>query len=237
MESGDKFGKLTVVSFIKRGDGRRRRMMVECKCECGQEYYAERYNLTSGKVTSCGCSQHKGRPTVDISGQRFGNLVVTKQIGWSEPKKSGCRRSLWECNCDCGKTVNVTSNELRTGNTRSCGCILTAYLHRATPISVVNRMRFEAIKAGKVWTISDDEAYDLVTADCHYCGVAPQVGGSRNKHVKRNGIDRVDSQKGYVTGNVVPCCKRCNVAKNDQTYDEYLAQVKASYEHLFKNQA
>ena len=42
---------------------------------------------------------------IDIRGQRFGRLVAQRQIGYS-----GDRKALWECLCDCGKTVNVVNN-------------------------------------------------------------------------------------------------------------------------------
>lgn len=54
-----------------------------------------------------------------------------------------------------------------------------------------------------------------------------------------NGIDRVDSKKGYVAGNVVTCCRNCNQAKSDKSIDEFeewairLAEqikIKRSYE-------
>ena len=37
-----------------------------------------------------------------------------------------------------------------------------------------------------------------------------------------SGIDRKNPARGYVLDNVVPCCKRCNYAKNDFSYDEHL---------------
>ncbi len=57
---------------------------------------------------------------VDITGQRFGRLTVRK------PTKKYRRKYyiFWECLCDCGKTVFVTSNDLQTGNTKACGCLV-----------------------------------------------------------------------------------------------------------------
>ena len=56
---------------------------------------------------------------VDLTGQRFGKLVVVKDVG----RKNG--GVLWECLCDCGKHTNVVSNNLAIGNTESCGCMTT----------------------------------------------------------------------------------------------------------------
>lgn len=55
---------------------------------------------------------------IDLTGQRFGKLVV---IGRNESKKYK-NRPLWQCKCDCGNITNVPTSALRSGNTKSCGC-------------------------------------------------------------------------------------------------------------------
>lgn len=54
----------------------------------------------------------------DITGQRFGRLVAIKSIGSNKHKQR-----IWECICDCGKTTNVYTALLLSGNTKSCGCL------------------------------------------------------------------------------------------------------------------
>lgn len=54
---------------------------------------------------------------IDLTGQKFGRLTVIKKVGCSKNKSI-----LWLCKCDCGNEVVVTSNNLRTGNSTSCGC-------------------------------------------------------------------------------------------------------------------
>ena len=48
-----------------------------------------------------------------------------------------------------------------------------------------------------------------------------------------NGIDRVDSSKGYVEDNVVSCCKYCNTAKNTMSRDEFFKWIKRVYEYNY----
>lgn len=57
-----------------------------------------------------------GRPKVDISGKRFGRLVVLHPCG------SKGHSALWLCLCDCGMHTEVPGPQLRSGNTKSCGC-------------------------------------------------------------------------------------------------------------------
>lgn len=63
---------------------------------------------------------------IDISGCKFGRLTVV-----SLDKSTG-RRSFWLCKCDCGKETIVMKDNLRNGNTRSCGCIKTENPPRKT---------------------------------------------------------------------------------------------------------
>lgn len=53
----------------------------------------------------------------DFTGQQFGRLLILGPIG-----KDKYGNYIWLCVCDCGKTHYVTSNNLRNGSTKSCGC-------------------------------------------------------------------------------------------------------------------
>lgn len=57
----------------------------------------------------------------DITGQRFGRLVATERVGYK--MRSGCKAVVWRCKCDCGNFVEVVGIDLRSGHTKSCGCI------------------------------------------------------------------------------------------------------------------
>ena len=60
---------------------------------------------------------------VDLSGKRFGRLIVLQE---EEPHytKGGSKKRMWLCKCDCGKTKIVNGNSLVCGRTKSCGCLL-----------------------------------------------------------------------------------------------------------------
>lgn len=57
-------------------------------------------------------------PKEDLTGQRFARLVILRL----HPEKRGKRRA-YECRCDCGETIVVVGESLKSTNTRSCGCI------------------------------------------------------------------------------------------------------------------
>ncbi len=58
--------------------------------------------------------------TVDLIGERYGRLTVIAKSGQEKEKH---RRSLWLCECDCGKQKIVTTDHLKSGSTKSCGCL------------------------------------------------------------------------------------------------------------------
>lgn len=54
-----------------------------------------------------------------LIGQRFGRLIVTGRAKYH----SQYGRRWWSCLCDCGKKTIVSSGQLRSGHTKSCGCL------------------------------------------------------------------------------------------------------------------
>lgn len=56
------------------------------------------------------------RQTENLNGQRFGRFVV---IGLA-PRRN---RTVWLCICDCGTVKIVGAYDLKSGNTKSCGCL------------------------------------------------------------------------------------------------------------------
>lgn len=98
---------------------------------------------------------------------------------------------------------------------------------------------------GREFSLSLEKFVALITASCHYCGCPPTVltaGISKSKsgkirrawasRIAKNGIDRIDSRLGYVDGNVVTCCLRCNIAKGVLSYDDFFAWIDRAAAHL-----
>lgn len=56
---------------------------------------------------------------IDLTGKRFGRLTVIKRA-----ENDNRRKSMWICQCDCGKTLTVRGDHLKSGwHTQSCGCM------------------------------------------------------------------------------------------------------------------
>lgn len=80
----------------------------------------------------------------DISGQRFGRLVVIERTNRPENVKNG---TYWLCKCDCGNEKAVLLSCLTNGNTSSCGCLKS------------EREDLSGMKFGR-WTVIEFSNYD-----------------------------------------------------------------------------
>ena len=122
--TGQRYGRLTV---LKRAENRGHATCWFCRCDCGTVKVIRAADLRSGKTVSCQCT--KGRSNaIDITNQRFGCLVALER-DTTRDKKGGYR---WICKCDCGNTVSVRIGDLRSGNSKSCGCRKGGVTHGGT---------------------------------------------------------------------------------------------------------
>lgn len=177
-------------------------------------------------------------PTIkDITGQRFGRLIV---VSYSHTNKF--RKSCWVCKCDCGNEVIINRNALMSGNTTSCGCYNKEVLSLPYGAAAANKVHYHykshAKRRGVPFEISKDRFLRLISSNCHYCGVGPSnyYGKDSNGAIFYNGIDRIDSDKGYVEGNVVSCCRTCNYAKNKMGVSEFKEWLFRASSHMLNRE-
>lgn len=151
--------------------------------------------------------------TINLKGMRFDRLLVV------ERDFSRSRRAWWKCQCDCGAVAVVASDKLRSGHTRSCGCLLadknrelrqthghalkagrsltyksyTAMVTRCENENAINYDRYGAVGVSicERWRFGTGEksGFECFLADM---GERPSA-----KHT----IDRINQQKGYEPGN------------------------------------
>lgn len=108
--TGNKYGNLTVIGYAgKSGSGKARWL---CECDCGRKTIVVGANLKRGDTKSCGCGHYSATPKRDLSGSKFGRLLVISYRGCSK----------WSCLCDCGTQAIVSTWSLNKG-TQSCGCL------------------------------------------------------------------------------------------------------------------
>ena len=143
--------------------------------------------------------------TKTVVGDRFERLVVLEPIGMDH-----ARKFRWLVRCDCGVEKVVRDNGLRTGNTKSCGC-----LNREATSARNFKYGLGALPEAQVWR--DIRKRCLNPNDPNYhnyggrgIGIAAEWLDDFLKFLKDVGrrpnpkatIDRIDNNRGYVPGNV-----------------------------------
>lgn len=141
---------------------------------------------------------------IDLTGKRFDRLIVKERRGTDNWKSS-----LWLCKCDCGNECLVTSHNLRTKHTKSCGCLQkeatvkshTSHGHRHTRLygiwnSMVARCHRKNSKAFPVYggrgiTVCDEwksfaDFLEWSLANGYNDGLS---------------LDRINNEEGYCPGN------------------------------------
>jgi very-short-patch-repair endonuclease len=117
--TGQMFDRWTVLEFA--GISTDRRALWKCECSCGTVRNVIGKSLRSEKSKSCGCLQRdvkKEEFKAKYLNKRFEKLVVTEVL--DEHGSNGHR--YVECLCDCGTYTKVSIENLKSGNTTSCGC-------------------------------------------------------------------------------------------------------------------
>ena len=118
--TGMSFGFLTVLyqdeDFITQ-KGKHLAKWV-CQCKCDNIISVLGSSLRYGTTKSCGCylSQFNKTKLNDLSGRKFGRLMVIERV---DNDKKG---TFWLCKCDCGNTTIVSASNLKRGHVQSCGC-------------------------------------------------------------------------------------------------------------------
>lgn len=146
--TGMKFGRLTVVEL----DHLRRGAYWKCKCECGNDVIVLGSRLLSGVTKSCGCLKKEKAQSkrIDLTGRLFGRLRVlyyNKEL------------MKWHCVCENdGNEVDVASGSLKSGRTKSCGCLHKSVMHNLNFIDITDKV-FNNLKVIEFVGINNGKYY------------------------------------------------------------------------------
>lgn len=176
---------------------------------------------------------------IDLTGYKFGKLTAIEYRGDKTP--SGER--MWVCKCDCGNIKIVQRKHLRSGYTTSCGCLAHPSGnehsgwkgHGEIPLDFFTTIKRNAVSRGIEFDITIEYLYDLLLKQdkkCALSGVDLYFGRvNRDKKLTTVSLDRIDSSKGYVPGNVQWVHKRVNIMKNNMDEKDFIEFCKCIVEH------
>jgi len=125
---GKTFGRWTV---LRRAPNKGGQAMWACLCNCGIERGVAGSSLRRGISKSCGClcKELAHERIDDLTGRVFGRLTVVRR---SRKRGRGRKGIYWIYSCECGKKSTVLGDRLRSGHTKSCGCLRSELLHKRT---------------------------------------------------------------------------------------------------------
>lgn len=115
---GTAFGRWTVIGEASPLSSRSEQA-VRCLCQCGTEKVLRLSALRSGRTTSCGCARREAITLVIPPGTVFGRLTVISEA----PRMGKCSVRALLCRCECGTEKAIRQGALRSGSTKSCGCV------------------------------------------------------------------------------------------------------------------
>lgn len=150
---------------------------------------------------------------IDLSGQRFHRLTVLRR---SEHNTNG-GKPKWVCQCDCGNITEVGGSELKSGNTKSCGCWnsesarnrrLTHGMKRTRLYYVWNSMKDRCYNpnnkrykdyGGRGIRVCDEWLHDFMA----FHDWAIETGYDENAPFGQYTLDRANNDEGYYPFNCV----------------------------------
>ncbi len=191
----------------------------------------------------------------DLTATKFGRLQPIKMDGLTTDRKT-----RWECLCDCGNTVYVTANNLKSGAIRSCKCLQKessenfvsrtwespdkrgVLIRRYEEISadIFTRAKVQAEQRGLEYNVSQKYLWDLFISQNRKCALSGVLIGFVRNIKKRKGegtasLDRINSTKGYIEGNLQWVHKEINRMKSNMTDQEFIQICKNVSDCSWKN--
>lgn len=218
---GKRFGRLVVLRLDEEAtlkDKNHAKSYV-CQCDCGNVKTIRKANLKSG-TSSCGCivrenATKNNNRFIDITGQRFGKLLIThkKQNDPNDPIKQRRIGAWWYADCDCGaKDIIVKGAYLRAGRVQSCGCYNKEASHEKNMIDLTG------------------QKYGMLT-------VLKEAPEARENHKNRAimwkclcecGNETIVSSNALRTGGTISC--GCLSSKNEWLIRKHLNELNIKYE-------
>jgi hypothetical protein len=140
--------------------------------------------------------------------------------------------------CDCGTEVERFKSNIVSGKSTQCATCgfrqssetkTGGYSDDWVKHQVYRYFVRSAKDSKKEFNLDEDTCWHLSQQPCYYCGEPPALSVMRAYgQFNFNGLDRIDSSRGYEVGNIRPACWDCNSAKKtmtDEDFDEWIEKL------------
>lgn len=175
---------------------------------------------------------------LDIKNQKFGRLTAI------EPTNKKVRKNIvWIFKCDCGKIIEAQATRVKSGHKSSCGClhndVAKSYRLEKNPnwtgYKCIRGAYWSSLKRGAKernleFSITIEYAWEIYQKQNGLCKLSNLPIGldyrDSNKKEKEASLDRIDSSKGYIEGNIQWIHKTINYMKMDLDQKEFIRLCK-----------
>lgn len=158
---------------------------------------------------------------IDIKGHLYNNLKVLYLVGFKNS------RSEWLCQClKCGKYVIVNSHNLRSGHTKSCGCIISEKLRED-----ITGQIFGHLKVLKYDKSINENPYWIV--ECLNCGKVYSVSGDSLKYagIESCGCLKASNRESIIKKQLTDWAKSIGRNfKTEKTFDDCVFKSKLRFD-------
>lgn len=177
-----------------------------------------------------------GRKVVDLTGQVFGSWTV---IGLARVG----HEARWNCVCVCGNEREQDGSKLRKGGTVQCKQCRSkeqeTYAVGEMPLSYWNRIIIGAENRGLEFSITPEYAYQGLIDQDFKCALTGASIGFRSIRVCQNqnnikhtaSLDRINSSKGYIVGNMRWLHKDINTLKTNLPDEDFILLCRMVAQH------
>jgi hypothetical protein len=181
---------------------------------------------------------------LNLIGQKFGKLTVLLR-DVETPRKEKDYNFYWWCQCDCGNKITARSNRLNGGCVKSCGCLNNKCRSESfhwkgyedISSSVFGRIKICAKRRKILFDITIQQIWELFLKQnktCALTGLSLTFPSRNNEFDGTASLDRIDSSKGYVMGNIQWVHKDINFMKQQLSTEKLIEYSKLICAHNIK---
>lgn len=210
------------------------RYLIQVKCnDCGIIRWVNPSNPYYKKGICRNCNeQHYREQVLNIENDTFKVLSIDQE---ETAKNSRHTKYFVQCK-KCGKIFSRRASVIRQ-SLNSIVCSNCRKLRNNKPLNVIKYKEYCYYRSGAKhrnleWNLTEEQFANLINKNCFYCGELPSKRQSvsyKTDYELVNGIDRIDSTKGYTIDNCVPCCSKCNLMKNNLKKEDFLQHISKIY--------
>lgn len=194
---------------------------IKCNEEKAVEEFAKRKDTKDGHINRCyECCRERQREYYEKNKEK----LIAYQKQWSDENISKEQRNQYRKKykqSPKGKETERRKRQRRLSTPlgREKERIKKREQRKRSNHKENGRWRYykkSAKKRGLEFSLPREEFSTFWQKPCSFCG----------DPIETIGLDRIDSSKGYISGNCQPCCTTCNVMKWTQTEEEFLEHCK-----------